>query len=132
MSNTDFKALFEQLVQAHAEGDDQEFAACRDALNASGLEIRVDVAETTEWEETDSPHYEEAPLVTQEFKVYLGEELLYHGERLFGSELNDRTHTGLGGNWEAIQLDEGDCEHAVAALEDLGHEVDWPEVPAWR
>jgi hypothetical protein len=111
---------------------DAEIKVCKDILTKSGLAIRVEVSNELDWEESVSPEYQECPIVTQTFKVYLGDELLYKGQRMFGSELIDPTHTGLGGRWESIQVDMGDENRTIEALEDLGHEVEWPDVPEWR
>lgn len=32
----------------------------------------------------------------------------------------------------AIQVDIGDENRTIEALEDLGHEIEWPHVPKWR
>jgi hypothetical protein len=132
MTKINFLEVFERLVEAHDNLDDAEIQACKDILSASGHTIRVEVSEDIEWEESVSPEYEECPVVTQTFKVYLGDELLHEGYRMFGSELVDPTHTGAGGRWETIQVDMGDEKQTIEALEDLGHEIEWPDVPEWR
>jgi len=132
MTKINFLEVFERLVAAHDSMDDSEIQACKDIFTASGRPIRVEVTDELEWEESVSPEYEECPVVTQTFKVYLGDELLYEGQRMFGSELVDPTHTGAGGRWESIQVDMGDENLTIEALEDLGHEIEWPAVPEWR
>ena len=132
MTEINFQDVFLKLVHAHTELDDGEFATYREVLGTSGRLLRVEVDDELEWEESVSAEYEECPLVIQTFTVLLGEEEIYEGVRMFGSELVDPTHTGSGGRWEAIQVDEGDEDSVCSALEELGLEVDWPDVPAWR
>jgi hypothetical protein len=132
MKTKNFQDIFLKLVDAHTELDDDEFATYKDVLETSGRLLRVEVDDELDWEESVSEDYEECPLVIQTFTVFLGEEKIYEGVRMFGSELVDPTHTGLGGRWEAIQVDGGDEDSVCSALEELGHEVDWPLVPAWR
>ena len=132
MNKINYPEVFEKLVVAHASMDDEEIQACKDIFTRSGMAIRVEVSDDLEWEESVSPEYEECPVVTQTFKVFLGDELLYEGERMFGSELVDPTHTGSGGKWESIQVDMGDENQTIEALEDLGHAIEWPDVPEWR
>lgn len=132
MNKISFPKVFERLVEAHDSMDDAEIKVCKDIFTKSGLAIRVEVSNELDWEESVSPEYQECPIVTQTFKVYLGDQILYKGQRMFGSELIDPTHTGLGGRWESIQIDMGDENRTIEALEDLGHEVEWPDVPEWR
>ena len=132
MTEINYTEVFERLVAAYDSMDDAEIQGCKDLFTASGKPIRVEVTDELEWEESVSPEYEECPVVTQTFKVYLGDELLYEGQRMFGSELVDPTHTGAGGRWESIQVDMGDENLTIEALEDLGHEIEWPAVPEWR
>lgn len=132
MTKINFAEVFERLVEAHGNMDDSEIQACKDIFTASGRTLRVLISDETEWEESVLPEYEACPVVTQTFKVYLGDELLYKGQRMFGSELVDSTHTGSGGRWEAIQVDMGDENRTIEALEDLGHEIEWPDVPEWH
>lgn len=132
MAKIKFPEVFERLVEAHDNMDDAEIQECKDIFTTSGRTIRVEVTDEIDWEESVSPEYEECPVVTQTFKVYLGDELLHEGQRMFGSELVDPTHTGAGGRWQSIQVDMGDENRTVEALEDLGHEIEWPDVPEWR
>lgn len=132
MSDGEYPKFFERLVNAYRHQDESEMQICKDLLGTSGKQLRVEILEDVEWEESVSDQYEECPLVTQIFKVYLGDELLYEGHRLFGSEIVDPTHTGLGGRWLPIQVDMGDEDAVVDALEDLGIEIESPDVPAWR
>jgi hypothetical protein len=64
------------------------------------------------WEESVVEGFSEFPIVTQWFKVFLGDDLVYEGQRQFGSSFEDPTHTDLGGRWVAIRVD--DDAHAVA------------------
>ncbi len=132
MNKINYQEVFERLVEAHDSLDDAEIQACKDIFSNSGQKIRVEVSDELDWEESVLPEYQECPVVTQTFKVYLGDELLYEGQRMFGSELVDPTHTGSGGRWEAIQVDMGDENRTIEALEDLGHEIELPVVPEWR
>lgn len=75
MTKINFLEVFERLVAAHDSMDDAEIQACKDIFTASGRPIRVEVTDELEWEESVSPEYEECPVVTQTFKVYLGDEM---------------------------------------------------------
>jgi hypothetical protein len=132
MPAINYQDTFLKLVEAHDELDDDEFNACKEILESSGHLLRVEIDEDIEWEESSSDAYQECPLVTQTFSVFLGQEKIYEGQRIFGSELVDPTHTGTGGRWEAIQVDMGDEDTVCGALAELGHEVEWPEVPPWK
>ena len=132
MTEEPLKDVFKRFVAACVEGDDLEAEACKKLLLRAGQSIKVETSDELEWEDCASSGYEECPLVTQIFKVYHGDELIYEGQRLFGSEPVDPTHTGLGGRWQTIQVDIGDENRTIDALEDLGLEVEWPAVPEWR
>lgn len=132
MTKANYQEVFSRLVEAQSDLDDDAFAECREVLEASGQQLRVEIDDELEWEKSVSDDYEECPLVVQTFTVLLGEEIIYEGVRMFGSELVDSTHTGAGGRWEAIQVDGGDEDSVCSALEELGLEIEWPDVPAWR
>lgn len=132
MTEETLKDVFKRFVASCIDGDDLEAEACKKLLLTAGQLIKVETTDELEWEDCVSPGYEECPLVTQIFKVYHKDELIYEGQRLFGSEPVDPTHTGLGGRWQTIQVDMGDENRTIDALEDLGLEVEWPDVPEWR
>jgi len=125
------KELFTALVAAHEEGDDAEIDELRRRLVESGAPVRVSTSEDIEWSEPDEVYGLRAPLITQDFQVYVGDELAFEGWRQFGSELEDRTHTGVGGNWVTFRVDENGTQYVEEALEALGVELDWPDAPAW-
>ena len=130
-SAKNFRDEFTKLVAAYGKWDDDEVKLLKESLTSSGKSLRVETVDDLQWEESESDAYEECPLVVQRFTVFLGDEIVYEGERWFGSELEDPTHTGTGGRWATIRVDDGGDE-AIEAIEDFGLEVDWPDVPAWR
>jgi hypothetical protein len=132
MAKINYLKVFKQLVESHDGMSDSEIQACKDIFKNSGQTLRVEVSDIVDWEESVMSEYRECPVVTQTFQVYLGDALLHEGYRMFGSELTDPTHTGLGGQWETIQIDMGEENRAIEALEILGVEVEWPDVPEWR
>jgi hypothetical protein len=71
-------------------------------------------------------------MFVQSITVFLGEDLVFEMERWFGSEKVDSTHTGLGGRWQTIGVDEGGHAGLIELLEDFCHSVDEPDVPEWR
>jgi len=126
-----FRDEFTKLVAAYGKWDEAEVNGLKESLTSSGKSLRVETVDDLRWEESESDTYEECPLVVQRFTVFLGDEIVYEGERWFGSELEDATHTGTGGRWATIRVDDGG-DGADQVLEDFGLEVDWPDVPAWR
>jgi hypothetical protein len=44
----------------------------------------------------------------------------------------DPTHTGMGGRWDVIRVDDGGDGGVFALLENFELEVEAPEVPAWK
>lgn len=130
--NSNPRENFLDLVRAHEVEDEDAIQRSSEQLRASGQPLRLVVEEHTSWEESVVEGFSEFPVVTQSFKVLLGDDLVYEGERQFGSSMEDPTHTGLGGRWVTIRVD--DEEHVVAerALEDLGLEIEWPTAPPAR
>ena len=94
--------------------------------------MRVVIDDELQWEESQVEGYDEFPMVVQSITVFLGEEPVCVVERWFGSELVDPTHTGLGGRWETLRVDEGGHGGLIELLEDFGHSIDEPDVPEWR
>ena len=125
------KNIFGELVEAYQDEDDAKESLSK-KIKDSGKHLRVEVKDDLQWEESQVEGYEECPTVIQSIEVFLGDELVYEGERCFGSEKVDPTHTGLGGRWETIRVDEGGQDGIIELLEDFGHPVDEPDVPPWR
>lgn len=123
---------FLDLVRAHETEDEDAMQRIGEQLRSSGQPLRLVVEESTSWDESLVEGFSEFPVVTQSFKVYFGDDVLYEGVRSFGCSFEDPTHTGLGGEWVTIRID--DSEHAMAeqALEDLGLDLEWPTVPPAR
>jgi len=131
--NSNPREDFLDLVAAHEADDEDAIERMSERLRGSGQPpLRLVVEEDTSWEESVVEGFSEFPVVTQWFKVFHGDDLVYEGERQFGSSLEDPTRTGLGGRWVTIRID--DEEHVVAerALEDLGLEIEWPTAPPAR
>jgi hypothetical protein len=123
---------FLDLVAAHEADDEDAIERMSERLRGLGDPLRLVVEEDTSWEESVVEGFSEFPVVTQSFKVFHGDDLVYEGERQFGSSLEDPTHTGLGGRWVTIRID--DEEHVLAerGSEDLGLEIEWPTAPPAR
>jgi hypothetical protein len=126
------KNIFVELVEAYNDADDEAKELLAKKIKDSGFSFRVVVEDELQWEESQVEGYDECPLVVQSITVFLGEEAVCKVERWFGSEKVDSTHTGLGGRWESIRVDEGGHEGLIELLEDFGHAVDDPDVPEWR
>jgi hypothetical protein len=126
------KNTFEELVEAYDVADDDAKESLAKKIKDSGRGFRVVVDNELQWEESLVEGYEESSMVVQSISVFLGEEAVCKVERWFGSEKVDPTHTGLGGRWETIRVDEGGHEGLIELLEDFGHAVDDPDVPEWR
>lgn len=131
-SNLSFRDFFNQLIKAYEDGDEEAIGALKDKLLSSGKSFRIDLEEDVDWQESTSESYTECPVIYQSFSVFLGDELVYEGEREFGSELEDPTHTGLGGRWITIRIDDEDVALVEEILSDFGLEIDWPVARPWR
>ena len=123
---------FSDLLAAYENGDDEAIAKFKDQIQAAGESLSVAIEDDLEWEESMVDCYTECPVVNQHFTVSLGGTAVYEGYRQFGSSLEDPTHTGMGGRWATIRIDDEGHATAEEALEDLGVEIDWPDVPTWR
>jgi len=133
MSATEnLKNLFGELVEAYNDADDEAKESLAKKIKDSGKSLRVVIDDELQWEESQVEGYDEFPMVVQSITVFLGEESVCVVERWFGSELVDPTHTGLGGRWETLRVDEGGHEGLIELLEDFGHSIGEPEVPEWR
>lgn len=123
---------FLQLVAAHEANDERAIDQISGYLRSLDRPISVIVEEDVTWLEAVDDENWEFPLVTQTFKVLHQDQVVYEGERQFGSEFEDPTHTGLGGRWVTIRAD--NCEHVAAerALESCGLEIEWPSAPPAR
>jgi len=126
------KDIFGELVEAYENGDEQAIDLLTKQIKNSGKSLRLQVDDDLQWEESQVKGYEECPMVVQSITVFLGEEAVCEVERWFGSEMIDPTHTGLGGRWETICVDEGSHKGLIELLEDFGHCIDVPDVPEWR
>ena len=133
MSATEnLKNLFGELVEAYNDADDEAKESLAKKIKDSGKSLRVVIDDELQWEESQVEEYDECPMVVQSITVFLGEEPVCVVERWFGSELVDPTHTGLGGRWETLRVDEGGHEGLIELLDDFGHSIDEPDVPEWR
>jgi hypothetical protein len=127
-----FKDIFEKLVEAYVEWNETAKETLSQKIKESGKNLRITVDEDLQWEESQIEGYKEYPIVIQSIEVFLDDELVYECARWFGSEKLDSTHTGLGGRWVAIRVDEGGHDGIIELLEDFGHSVEEPYVPEWR
>ena len=126
------KNTFGEFVKAYDDADDDAKESLAKKIKDSGESLRVVIDEELQWEESHAEGYEECPMVVQSITVFLGEESVCVVKRWFGSEMVDPTHTGLGGRWETLRVDEGGNEGLIELLEDFGHSIDEPDVPEWR
>lgn len=126
------KEIFGELVEAYDEDDDDAKEFLTKKVKDSGKSLRVVIDDELQWEESQVEGFEECPTVVQFITVFWGEESVYEVERWFGIEMVDSAHSGLGGQWETIRVDEGGHEGLIELLEDFGHCVDEPDVPEWR
>lgn len=131
-ANGSLAEIFNKLVELYRQGNFSDGEQLIDRLKKSRKKIRIEVEEDIQWEPCYSSEFEECPTVTQTFQVYVGGKLAYEGERVFGSELEDPTHTGLGSEWATIRVDDGEERAIFEVLGRFGQEIDWPEAPPWR
>jgi predicted RNA-binding protein with EMAP domain len=133
MSATEnLKNLFGELVEAYNDADDVAKESLAKKIKDSGKSLRVVIDDELQWEESQVEGYDECPMVVQSITVFLGEESVCKVERWFGSEMIDPTHTGVGGRWETLRVDEGGHGGLIELLEDFGHSIGEPDVPEWR
>ena len=133
MSTTEnLKNTFGELVEAYDDADDDAKEPLAKKIKDSGEILRVVIDDELQWEESQVEGYEECPMVVQSIAVFLGEDSVCEVERWFSSEKVDSTHTGLGGRWHTIRVDEAGHAGLIELLEDFGHFVDEPDVPEWR
>jgi len=126
------KNSFLDLVAAYEADNNSAVAQISGQIRSLDKPVSVIVEEEVTWFEAVDDETWEFPLVLQTFKVLQGGQVVYEGERQFGSEFEDPTHTGLGGRWVTIRVD--NYEHGVAerALESCGLEIEWPSTPPAR
>ena len=133
MSTTkNLKILFEELVDAYEDGNDEAKLPLLGIIKNSGKDLHITIDDELQWEESLVNGYKECPVVIQSIEVFLGNELIYECNRFFGSEKIDPTHTRLGERWVTIRVDDGDHDGLIELLEDFGHTVDEPDVPEWK
>lgn len=133
MSATEnLKNTFVRLVEAYEDDDYETKESLVQAIKNSGKSFNIKFQDLLQWEESQVKGYQECPIVIQSIEVFLGDELVYECERWFGSELVDQTHTGLGGRWETIRIDDGGHEGLIELLNVLDHSLEAPNVPEWR
>ena len=130
--NKDYKDLFCRLVEAYEEWDEEIIKSLTTELKESGLKLRTEVSEDLIWEESQVDGFTKAPLVIQTYKVFLGNEEVFEGERHYGSEMIDTTHTGMGGRWDVLRVDDGGDGGVLELLENFGLGFEAPDVPAWK
>ena len=133
MSATEnLKKIFGELVEAYDDDDEDAKESLSKKIKDSGKSLRVVIDDELQWEESQVEGYTECPMVVQSITVFLGEESVCEVERWFGSEKVDSTHTGLGGRWQTIRIDEGGHAGLIELLDELGHSIDEPDVPEWK
>lgn len=132
MSKVDPIMLFQSLVEAQSNNDDELLDKCLADLKPISAEFTVFLDESVDWEESFVEGYAEFPVVTQTFKVFWRDKLAYEGERQYGSSLEDPTHTGLAAEWVAVRIDQYEHVSAEQALECLGLAIEQPVVPPAR
>ena len=110
------KNIFSELVEAYDDADDDAKESLAKKIKDSGKSLRVVIEDELQWEESQVEGYEECPMVVQSINVFLGEESVCEVKRWFGSEMVDPTHTGLGGRWEPIRVDDGGHEGLIELL----------------
>ena len=133
MSNKiNFKKTFNDLVTAYANWDETTQEKLIQQFKNSENIFRVEVEDDIQWDESTIEGFSEAPTVIQTYKIFFGNELVYEGERWYGKELIDPTHTGLGGRSEVIRVDEGGSDPALEILSEFKIFVDEPDVPDWK
>lgn len=126
------KQVFVDLVTAYDGGDDAIKESLIKKIRNSKKTFRAEVDADIQWDESQIEGFSEAPTVIQTYKIYLGNEIVYEGERWFGKEFVDPTHTGLGGRWEVIRVDERGDDSALEILEEFEIIIDEPNVPDWK
>lgn len=129
-SNLIAKEIFSELVSAHDEGEEDLVSETHARLVSIAGPLSVKTTAKTYWEESAIEGFSEFPLVVQTCRLYAGKQLVHTGTRSFGTEYVDVTHTGYGGEWEAIFLDSEDFPEDL--LNEIGIDVDWPDVPPPR
>ncbi len=132
---TDYLGLsgeFSALLVAYDSDDDLAIEVIRNRILKTEKKMSLAIDESTTWEESVVDGFKEFPVVCQRFRVLIGEEVVYEGERLFGGSIEDPTHTGAGGRWTAIRIDENEHGTAERVIEDFGIEFKWPDVPPAR
>jgi len=133
MSNKiNLKKSFKDLVSAFANWDETTQEKLIEKFRNSENIFRVELEDDVQWDESTIEGFSEAPTVIQTYKIFFGNELVYEGERWYGKELIDPTHTGSGGRWEVIRVDEGGSDPALKILEEFEIYVDEPDVPNWK
>ncbi len=133
MSNKiNFKKTFNDLVTAYANWDETTQEKLIQQFKNSENIFRVEVEDDVQWDESTIEGFSEAPTVIQTYKIFFGNELVYEGERWYGKELIDPTHTGLRGRSEVIRVDEGGSDPALEILSEFKIFVDEPDVPDWK
>lgn len=120
---------FLDLVAAHEADDEDAIERMSERLRGLGGPLRLVVEEDTSWEESVVEGFSEFPVVTQSFKVFHGDDLVYEGERQFGSSLEDPTHTGLGGRWVTIRIDDEEHVCVFHANVDSDSTANWTPIP---
>ena len=115
-----FSKFFFQIIEPNKKIKDKE------------KKIRVDVDDVLQWIESQVDGYLQCPVVIQTINIFIGKELVCKLKREYGSEYIDPTHTGLGGRWTTLRIDEGGGDAVLEILSDFGHTVEEPSVPPWK
>jgi hypothetical protein len=117
---------------AYEEWDDEDKKSLAKKIKDKEKKIRVDVDDVLQWIESQVDGYLQCPVVIQTINIFIGKELVCKLKREYGSEYIDPTHTGLGGRWTTLRIDEGGGDAVLEILSDFGHTVEEPSVPPWK
>ena len=120
--------VYKTLLELSENMDDEIESIYEDAKEA-GYELNIKTSEEIEWEESEIEGFSEFPVVTQTLRLFIKDTLVAEWERRYGIECIDYTHTGLGGNWEPLRLDNEDGYEIEEMLEYVGIEIPLPDVP---
>lgn len=126
MNHDEAEIVFEKLMQLHDSGDSDLLDAELAKLRSQNIEIAYKVTQLIEWLDSEDERFDKFPLVTQECQISLCGHIVLTDSREFGIELADYTHTGLGGEFERIELEPFEFDNFIEAI---GLDIDWPEVP---
>lgn len=121
--------LFNKLLEAYEEGEEDQYEELLQQLNDAGLEFAFDTIDTLSWMESEIEGFSEFPVVTQKVTLSLGGVAVKEWELEYGCEFVDYTHTGTQGQWAPLRIDEQENYALEEMLEGLDIEIPTPDVP---